>query len=129
MTEKAEDLFSGQWRVAVVEDDAAVRDSLTAVLTSAGHQVLAFTTGEEFLDRGLDAVPHCVLLDVNLPGADGWTVLERMRTHSADCAVILVSGRAAARDRAAATGAFEVLDKPVRPAVLLQAIDRALGRG
>ncbi len=128
MIDKSETTAPVGIRVAVVDDDAAVRDSLAAVLSSAGHQVLAFATGEEFLDRGLDETPHCVLLDVNLPGADGWAVLERMRACSADCAVILVSGGAAPRDRAAATGAFEVLDKPVRPAVLLQAIDRALGR-
>jgi len=126
MTEKSEGIPSSHWRIAVVDDDDAVRDSLAAVLTSAGHRVLTFSTGEDFLERGLDELPHCVLLDVNLPGADGWTVLEQVRGREAGCAVILVSGRIAPRDHSAATGAFEVLDKPVRASVLLDAIDRAL---
>lgn len=127
MTEGSEGGSPGQARVAVVDDDEAVRESLAAVLASAGHEVLAFASGDEFLERGLTEVPDCVLLDVNLPGADGWEVLEALREREVDSAVVLVSGRAAPRDKATAAGAFEVLDKPVRPAILLQTVRRALG--
>lgn len=114
----------GGARVAVVDDDAAVRDSLAAVLDAAGHQVDAFETGDEFLARGLSPTPDCILLDVNLPGLDGWEVVTALYDQGIGSAIILVTGRGAARTPG--DGVFAVLDKPVRPAVLLETIQQAL---
>lgn len=122
-------MMNGDWadrgvRVAVVDDDAAVRDSLAAVLDAAGHEVDAFESGDQFLARGLSPAPDCILLDVNLPGRDGWEVVSALYDQGVGSAIILVTGRGASRTPG--DGVFAVLDKPVRPAVLLETIQQAL---
>lgn len=115
---------SGGARVAVVDDDAAVRDSLAAVLDAAGHEVRMFETGVQFLADGLSPAPDCILLDLNLPGMDGWEVVSSLYDQGVGSAIILVTGRGALRTPG--DGVFAVLDKPVRPAVLLETIRQAL---
>jgi DNA-binding response OmpR family regulator len=79
--------------VLVVEDDPDVRDLLTRRLQSLGHAVLAASSGEEALDLAGASPPSLVLLDIRLPGMDGWEVLRRLRSAAAtaDAAVLIVS--------------------------------------
>ncbi|MGH9118164.1 MAG: response regulator transcription factor [Acidimicrobiales bacterium] len=69
--------------ILVVEDDADVRDLLSRRLTHLGHVVLAAATGEEALELADESPPALVVLDIRLPGIDGWEVLRRLRARPA----------------------------------------------
>jgi two-component system response regulator FixJ len=61
-------------QVYVVDDDEAIRRSLSFMLRTSGHQVELFTCGEAFLKAAAELAPGCVLLDVRMPGLDGLEV-------------------------------------------------------
>ena len=103
-------------RVIVVDDDAAIRDSLSAFLGAAGYEVDAFADGEQFLAAGAHIAARGVVIDLNLPGVDGFGVLERLARYSRGLPpTVLITGRgdAALRRRAITLGALALLDKPI----------------
>ncbi len=119
--------------VVIVDDDAAFRESLEALLWSLGFECCAFSCGEDFLeacDSMWDDDPMaCVLLDYHLPKLSGLDVLDALSRKRAAFPVILLSGEATSRVRreAKAKGAVAALAKPVEGAQLQQTID-SLGR-
>ena len=113
--------------IHIVEDDEAIRESLKLLLETHGYTVDAFESGADLFQR-LDGRPcHCLILDVNLPGDDGFGVLAEMRKRGLTTPAIFVSGRAttAKRARAERAQAIAFFDKPVPPKELLDAIARA----
>ncbi|MDQ7858165.1 MAG: response regulator transcription factor [Armatimonadota bacterium] len=79
-------------KILVVEDDARSRDLLVRYLTARGHQVTAAEDGRRGLEAASEGGADLVLLDVNLPGLDGWGVLQTLRTFS-QVPVIMVTVR------------------------------------
>jgi two-component system OmpR family response regulator len=79
--------------ILVVEDDPDVRDLLSERLTHLGHDVLAAGSGEEALELADESPPALVILDIRLPGIDGWEFLRRLRARPATAAsgVLVVS--------------------------------------
>jgi DNA-binding response OmpR family regulator len=79
--------------ILVVEDDPDVRDLLSERLTHLGHRVMAAGSGEEALELADQSPPALVILDIRLPGIDGWEVLRRLRASPATAAsgVLVVS--------------------------------------
>ncbi len=69
--------------ILVVEDDPDVRDLLSRRLTHLGHDVLVAASGEEALELADESPPSLVVLDIRLPGIDGWEVLRRLRARPA----------------------------------------------
>lgn len=116
-------------RVLVVEDDADTRDTLTMLLTMEGHEVRTARTGPEALAAVRARTPDVVLLDLGLPGLDGWQVALRMRAAEAGPRkppIIALTGRAleADRRRSAESGIDLHLAKPADPAQLLEILRR-----
>ncbi|HUF86927.1 MAG TPA: response regulator [Thermohalobaculum sp.] len=111
------------WIVHVVDDDAAVLESLEALLLVAGFEVATYGSAEEFLERAGDR-QGCLLLDVNMPGMSGLELLERLAAEGAGTPVVLLTASRdeRLRQRARALGARGFLTKPVTGAVLLAAI-------
>lgn len=118
-----------QKTVYVVDDDEAVRESLGALLVSAGLETRKFATGSEILGSLRSVTNGCVLLDVCLPDHDGFEVLSRMRTAGVRVPVILMSGHEhlIKRVQALVPDAFAVLEKPIPDNVLLETIGEAVG--
>jgi CheY-like chemotaxis protein len=108
--------------VLVVEDDPGVRAYLVAVLEHAGYSVIAAGSGEEGLELLGKRPPKLAVLDIGLPGMDGFAVADRL--SSREVPVIMVTGdpeKALARDRS-----FRVMTKPVSPGELEQAVLESL---
>jgi CheY-like chemotaxis protein len=82
---------TGPWSVLVVDDDAATRRALEALLTDEGYVVLTAATGTEALALLVGMVPSVVLLDVRLPDLGGAQVLDRLAAMGRQVAVLTMS--------------------------------------
>ena len=116
--------------VFVIDDDLSVRRSLGRLLMSAGYEVVACASAEEFL--ALSDLPHpsCLLTDVRMPGMTGLDLLEAIRIRGGDVPVILSSGDvdAATAAHARANGAIRFLLKPFASKELFAALEEAIER-
>ena len=117
-------------RAHVIDDDPLVRRVLERVLTGAGWVVTESESGYDAVAEVVAAAPDVVLLDVTMPGPDGWTVLERLRSATDGLRIVMLTGRSAHDDvvRSRRAGADDFLPKPVEPAVLLTRLDELLRR-
>jgi two-component system response regulator FixJ len=117
--------------IAIVDDDAAVRRALGRVMRGAGYAVEVHASGQALLDSLAHATPDCILLDVNMPGLDGFDVHSELSQRGYSIPVIFITANQEPRmkHRAASVGAAAFIDKPVESAVLLEAIAAALQRG
>ncbi len=116
-------------RILIVEDKPALRAMLGRLLREA-HTVVLAADGAEGLAR-IEAEPFdLVITDVRLPGADGFTVLERARALAPETEVILMTAYAtvAAAVDAVKAGAYDYIAKPFEPDALLLKVARALER-
>jgi signal transduction histidine kinase len=103
--------------VLVVEDELKSRELLREVLASAGHKVTEAVNGHDALERVRKAPPDTVLLDVMMPGMDGYEVCARLKRdpYSAHIPVIMVTALSEREDllRGIASGADDFLNKPI----------------
>jgi len=115
--------------VFVVDDEASVRQSVALLIDSAGWQPQTFASAADFLAGPRPPCPSCLVLDVWLPGLNALDLQERI-TDRVDMPIIFITGRGDVpmTVRAMKGGAFDVLTKPFRGEVLLDAIGRALER-
>ena len=113
--------------VFVVDDDNAVRDSMCALLESAGIEVHDYASANDFLRLVSLNSGGCLILDLQMPGMSGIEVLERLRAEGNQIPVIVMTGRGdpALKEKVMRSGALELLDKPVDEALLMRALDRA----
>ena len=100
-------------RVLVIDDDATIRLLVRRLIEHAGGEVTEAPTGQEGLRALYDARPHIVVLDVVMPGLDGWQTLERIRQVT-DVPVVMLSARADELEkvRALQAGADDYVTKP-----------------
>jgi two-component system nitrogen regulation response regulator NtrX len=101
-------------RVLVIDDEAAIRDSLRMTLEYAGFEVQGAATGQEGLALAERDAPDLVLLDIKMPGMDGMDVLTRLRGMNETLPVIMISGHGTTGTAVEAIkkGALDFLDKP-----------------
>jgi DNA-binding response OmpR family regulator len=117
----------------LVEDDPSIRMAIELALTRQGHQVATAATGEEALDLWQSQRPELVVLDVMLPGLDGFEVCRRIR-RTDQVPIILLTARSDDIDVVVGleSGADDYVVKPVQPRVLdarIRAVLRRHGNG
>jgi FixJ family two-component response regulator len=114
--------------IVIVDDDAAVRKALARLVRSAGYEVDAVASAEEYLAREAVAPPACLVLDIRMPGMSGLELQRAIQGTPLLLPIVFVTGHGNEDDRRQAleSGAVDVLDKPLDEAVLLAAIGRAL---
>lgn len=114
--------------VYLVDDDIAVTGALGNLLASVGYSVMPFSSSEAFLAHVFAPVPSCLILDINMPDADGFDVVQTLnaRGHSIPTIFLTGFGTIPATVKAMKTGAHEFFTKPVDPDCILQAVDEAL---
>lgn len=115
--------------ILVVEDHDLMRESLVALLTESGHQVLTAASAEDVDDLASPSLPDLYLLDLNLPGEDGFSLARRIRAHNHRAGIIMLTARTQQADKVEgyASGADIYLTKPLAVGELIGAIT-ALGR-
>jgi two-component system phosphate regulon response regulator PhoB len=119
-------------RVLLVEDEANLRASLGFILEREGFEVMLASAGEEALAMARAAPPDVVVLDINLPGINGFETCERLRRDplSRGARIVMISARAGVDDmlRGFETFADDYVTKPFHPKVLLARIQALLRR-
>ena len=118
-------------RILVIEDERDLALGLQANLEVEGHTVEVAYTGEEGIDSAIAQRPDLVLLDVMLPGIDGFVVLRRLRAAGVDVPVLLLTARAEEVDkvRGFRAGADDYVTKPFGVMELLLRVEALLRRG
>jgi len=116
-------------RVLLIEDDQAVRDGLRLALRRQGHDIHAAATGEEGLTQVRCAPPDIVVLDLMLPGIDGFEVCRRIRA-AGSVPIIMLTARNDDLDVVSGleAGADDYVTKPIEPRVLDARIRAVLRR-
>ena len=116
--------------VFIIDDDAAVRESIQGLLKSVGLRSDSFGTAQDFLTSDRPEGPSCLVLDVRLPGMNGLDFQGQLAEAGVSIPIIFITGHGdiPMSVRAMKSGAVEFLTKPFRDQDLLDAINQALDR-
>ncbi len=114
--------------VFIVDDDAAVRDSLSFLMQSVGLRTESFESADAFLQASPTQQPGCLLLDIRMPGMSGLELQGLLAGHDIHLPVIFISGHADVpmAVRALKAGAFDFVEKPFNDQLLLDCVQRAI---
>ncbi|QCR38220.1 response regulator transcription factor [Nissabacter sp. SGAir0207] len=115
-------------RVYVVDDDDAVRHSISRLLASDGYAATDFPSSLAFLSHPFPSVPSCLILDMNMPEANGFEVAEKLAQRGHEIPIIFLTGYGTIpmTVKAMKAGAHEFLTKPVVAEQLLKAVAEGL---
>ena len=123
---------SSMIRVLIAEDDVLTRSTMTELLTSLGHMVVAEVgSGAEAIEKAKQFTPDAVLLDVHMPGAGGVQAAEEIAAMLPGTAVLLITGDMSvtlSASEVARSGAVALLSKPTPPATLDMTMRLAVSR-
>jgi two-component system cell cycle response regulator DivK len=118
-------------KLLLVEDTPEIWDFLSRRLKRRGHEVALAHDGQAGLEMARAAAPQVILLDMNLPVLDGWTVARNLKDDPATAAIPIIALTAHAlagdREKALAAGCDDYHPKPIDFSKLLTQIDTALG--
>ena len=114
--------------IHVIDDDAAMRDSLAFLLDVNGFEARVYDSATAFLSQAPIAQLTCVVSDIRMPGMNGIELVRKLRGEGTACPVILITGHGdvALAVEAMKAGAADFIEKPFDDAVLLDAIRAAL---
>ena len=114
--------------VAIVDDDELIRNALRSLMKAAGFPVLAFASGEEFLNSGEQVRTACLIADIRMPGMSGLELQSRLNKNHHRIPIIFVTahGDEEMRMQALRAGAVKFLTKPLDHGVLLDSVREAL---
>ncbi|AJR26754.1 two component transcriptional regulator, LuxR family [Sphingomonas sp. OV641] len=116
--------------IHLVDDEESIRKAASFALKTAGYDVIAYTSGVEFLRTAKSAEVGCVILDVRMPEMDGLQVQTTMAARGINMPVIVLTGHGdvSVAVQAMKGGAIDFLEKPFEKAALLEAVRRAFAR-
>ncbi len=123
--------MSNNKKILVTDDDPRNRRLLETLLQAGGYEVNSADSGQAALESIAVDPPDLILLDLMMPGMDGFEVVRRLKAGPATCGIPIVMVTAldddASRARLAAAGVSEVITKPIDRWAMQACIDRLLG--
>jgi two-component system response regulator FixJ len=121
-------MMSDRTVIHVIDDDAAMRDSLAFLLDVNGFEPRVYESGDAFLKGVVAGAAACVISDIRMPGMNGVELVRKLKGGLSSCPVILITGHGdvALAVEAMKAGAVDFIEKPFDDAVLLGAIRAAL---
>lgn len=120
--------MSDEATVFIVDDDEAVRDSLSFLMQSVGLKTESFDSADSFLQASPTQHAGCLLLDIRMPGMSGLELQGVLEERNIRLPVIFISGHADVpmAVRALKAGAFDFVEKPFNDQLLLDCVQRAI---
>ncbi len=115
--------------IFVVDDDPAVRETLSIVLSGAGYQVVCFADGAALLAVTRTRTPAAILLDVHIPGKSGLDILRELHGEDYPAPIFMISGQGDIPMAVSAikNGALDFIEKPFRGGEIVARLDEAIG--
>ena len=114
-------------KILIVDDSPTTRELITDTLRNKGFRIITASNGEEALDKAKSELPDLILLDVVMPGQNGFQVCRQLKTNDMTKAikVILVTSKSQKSDRfwGLKQGADDYLVKPFEKSALIQCIE------
>jgi FixJ family two-component response regulator len=125
MTEKP----APRGEIFVVDDDPAIRDTLSMVLSAGGYEVICFADGAALLAVARGRTPSAILLDVHIPGKSGLDILKELHGEDYPAPIFMISGQGdiAMAVSAIKSGALDFIEKPFRGSEIVARLDEAIG--
>ena len=120
-------MVDSMFTVCLVDDDPSVLNALSRFLRGKGYDVRSFSSAQDFLNQHNPSNPGCAILDLSMPGLDGFRLQQALADGGAPWPIIFLTGKGdiSASVRAMRAGAIDFLTKPARKEDLLLAISRA----
>ena len=117
--------------ILIADDDHHLRQGFARLLTEEGYAVQAASSGEQAVDMARSSLPHCVVMDVRMPGMDGLSALRELRQLDERLPVIIMTAFATTQTAIEATklGAFDYILKPFDVPEMLEMIRKAVDAG
>src|SRR5437773_1538146 len=114
--------------IFVVDDDPAVRDTLSMVLKAAGYEVICFADGAALLSVARNRTPAAILLDVNIPGKSGLDILMELQGEDYPAPIFMISGQGdiAMAVSAIKNGALDFIEKQFRGTEIVARLTEAI---
>jgi FixJ family two-component response regulator len=114
--------------IFVVDDDPAVRETLSIVLSAGGYEVICFADGAALLSVARNRAPACILLDVHIPGKSGLDVLKELRGEDYPAPIFIISGQGDITMAVSAikNGALDFIEKPFRGNEIVSRLNEAI---
>ena len=114
--------------IFVVDDDPAVRETLSIVLSRGGYEVICFADGAALLAVARTRTPACILLDVHIPGKSGLDILKELHGEDYPAPIFIISGQGdiAMAVSAIKHGALDFIEKPFKGHELVARLDEAI---
>lgn len=115
-------------KVYLVDDDAAIRDALTLLLSLRGFESIAFASAEEALEALTPASRGCVLSDLRMPGVSGLDLMQEAQNRGITLPIVMLTahGDVATTRAALQGGAVDFLEKPIDDEILIDVLKHAL---
>jgi len=114
-------------QINIVDDDESVCRALKCLLMTFGFEVTTFLSGEQYLSEARDDFKGCLILDIHMPGLDGWEVLRRCIKSGTKRPIIIISAEknSELKKQAIKLGAVGFFQKPVNAQELVDLINRS----
>ena len=121
-------MTSPEQTIHIIDDDKAMRDSLSFLLHSAGMASRSYTSAKAFLDSGIDDLDGCIITDVRMPDMNGLELLAELKARRTRAPIIIMTGHGdiPLAVEALKAGAADFLEKPFDDQIILQAIQKAM---
>jgi two-component system, LuxR family, response regulator FixJ len=121
--------MSGKELVHIIDDDDALRDSLSFLLSTAGIEAIAHESAAAYLGDSRRSASGCIVTDVRMPGISGIDLLRKLKADGSSVPVIVMTGHGDVplAVEAMKLGAFDFLEKPFDDDALLASVRSALG--
>ena len=118
-------------QIYILDDDQSVLRSLKLLMVSYGFEVETFSTAEEFFSDVRNKVPGCLILDIHMPGVNGWDTQQRLKKEGYNLPVIVITADKDDRfkEQALKAGAVGFLQKPFEDHYLLHMVNQVFNKG
>jgi FixJ family two-component response regulator len=122
------DLTIPRGEIFLIDDDPAIRKTLSKLLSRVGYKLICFADGEALLAAARSRSPLCILLDVHIPGRSGLDILKDLHAEDYPAPIFMISGQGDIPMAVSAVqnGALDFIEKPFRGSEIVERLENAI---